>query len=63
MNTARGKEFKHVLDVGNICLIQTDATIRAATNKAERKDSCKNSVLKRPVVNQVCLVALPSPSA
>jgi len=33
MNTARGKDFKEVLDIGDICLIRTDATIRAATDK------------------------------
>ena len=33
VNAARGKEFKEVLDIGDICLIRTDATIRAATDK------------------------------
>ena len=33
VNAARGKEFKEVLDIGDICLILTDATIRAATDK------------------------------
>ena len=33
VNAARGKEFKEVLDIGNICLLQMDATIRAATDK------------------------------
>ena len=33
VNAARGKDFKVVLDVGDICLIRTDKTTRAATDK------------------------------
>ena len=33
VNAARGKDFKAVLEVGDICLIRTDKTTRAATDK------------------------------
>jgi len=34
VNTARGLNYKELLEVRNICLIRTDITTRAATNKA-----------------------------
>jgi hypothetical protein len=34
VNAARGVNWKEVLEVGDICLIRTDATTRAATDKA-----------------------------